>query len=248
MGKSSPSPGFSPKALAFFKQLEKNNSREWFTPRKDLFEELLRDPMIELVGQIVNDLREFAVDHVVDPARALFRIYRDTRFSKDKTPYKIQLAAQFPRTKMPKYAAAAFYFSVSHKQVEIAGGMYMPGPDELAAAREAISAGDKIFRSLTTAKPLCKALGPLQGEKLARVPKGYLPDHPAADLLRFKQFYFYVTLPAERATQPGLRKEIVHNFRLLCPFVNYVNEAILNKARNEDEGAATIPKRPTPMF
>jgi len=246
--KSSPFPGFSPKALTFFKQLEKNNSREWFTPRKEQFEELLRGPMIELVGQIVDDLRGFAVDHVIDPKKALFRIYRDTRFSKDKTPYKTQLAAQFPRAKMPKYAAAAFYFSVSHKQVEIAGGMYMPGPEELAAVREAIGADEKTFRELTTAKALVKALGPLQGEKMARVPKGYSPDHPAADLLRLKQFYFYVTLPAERAIKLGLRKEIVHNFRLLCPFVNYINEAILKKVRNEDDAVPAIPKRPAPMF
>src|SRR5438552_1080473 len=89
-------PGFSPKALSFFRQLERNNKREWFQPRKEQFEELCRAPMLELVAQVVDDLREFAVDHVLEPKRAIYRIYRDTRFSKDKSPYKTHIAAIFP--------------------------------------------------------------------------------------------------------------------------------------------------------
>src|SRR3954471_2922809 len=95
-------PGFSPKALSFFRQLERNNKREWFQPRKETFETELRKPMIELVAMINDDLRSFATDNVTEPNKAIYRIYRDTRFSKDKTPYKTHIAASFHRRGLPK--------------------------------------------------------------------------------------------------------------------------------------------------
>jgi len=238
--------GFSPKAISFFRQLEKNNSRDWFTPRKELFEELVRQPMLQLVKLVSDQMRGFALDHVVDPGKALFRIYRDTRFSKDKSPYKTQIAANFPRRGLPKYAAAGFYFSVSHAGVEVAGGMYMPGPQQLSAVRGAIADAHETFRKVVTARPLRTRLGELQGEKLARVPRGFAPDHPAAEFLRMKQFYFYKALPPKSATVPGLERQICASFRTLVPFVEFINGAILQKLR-EDEGE-TIPKRPEPMF
>src|ERR1700733_6735324 len=95
-------PGFSPKAITFLRQLEKNNSRDWFQPRKDQFEELLRQPMLELARLIADHLRPFAVDHVLPPAKAVHRIYRDVRFSKDKSPYKTNISAMFPRKGLSK--------------------------------------------------------------------------------------------------------------------------------------------------
>src|ERR1700709_527546 len=97
--------GFSPAALTFFKQLEKNNTREWFIPRKEKFEELVRRPMLELIALINDDLRRLAVYYVTEPAKALYRIHRDTRFSKDKTPYKDHLGAMFPRQGLSKNGA-----------------------------------------------------------------------------------------------------------------------------------------------
>src|SRR6185437_8067272 len=132
-------PGFSPAAITFFRQLEKNNDRDWFKARKEKFEEQVRKPMLELVGLINDDLRKFAVDHVTEPAKALYRIHRDTRFSKDKTPYKTHIAAMLPRQGLGKNTCAGFYFSVSHTGVEVAAGMYMPGPPDLLKVREAIA-------------------------------------------------------------------------------------------------------------
>src|SRR2546423_6282119 len=134
-------PGFPREGLRFLRQLERNNSREWFQPRKELFEQRVREPMLRLVELLCDDVRKFAADHVVEPKKALYRIYRDTRFSKDKTPYKTHIAAIFPARGLPKHAGAGFYFHISQKGVEIAGGMYMPGPPELAAVRKAIADG-----------------------------------------------------------------------------------------------------------
>jgi hypothetical protein len=142
-------PGFSSKMPAFFRGLKKNNAREWFTPRKELFETAVRAPMIELVGQINEDLKKFALDNsVADPKRAIYRLYRDTRFSKDKTPYKTHIGATFPRRGLPKHGGAGYYFGVSHESVEVAGGMYMPGTEELIAVRRAIAADSKRFLKL----------------------------------------------------------------------------------------------------
>src|SRR4051812_31487683 len=201
--------GFSPKAISFFRQLERNNKREWFQPRKDQFEALCRAPMLELVAQVVEDLRGFAIDHVVEPKRAIYRIYRDTRFSKDKSPYKTHIAAIFPHARLPKHAGAGYYFAVSHEGLSIGGGVYGPGPVELAALRAAIAKDPRAFRKLIDDKRLRRPMGELQGEQVARVPKGYAADHPAGDLLRRKQLYFYTTIDAATALKPAVRAAVV---------------------------------------
>src|SRR5687768_16404051 len=141
-------PGFPKQAHTFFRQLARNNRREWFQPRKAQYEQHVREPLLELVALVCDDLRGFAADHVCEPKKALFRIYRDTRFSSDKTPYKTHAAAVFPRCGMGKTTCAGFYFCVSHETVEIAGGMYMPGPEELAAVRQAIARNERPLRKL----------------------------------------------------------------------------------------------------
>src|SRR4051812_18630751 len=243
-------PGFSPKALSFLRQLERNNRREWFQPRKDVFDRDVRGPVVELVALVNDDLRSFAAEHVTEPAQAIYRIYRDTRFSKDKTPYKTHIAASFLRRGLPKHAVADFYFAVSHKHVEIAGGMYMPGPEELSAVRCAIARDDgKKLQRLIDDQSLRRALGPPLGHRLARLPKGFDPraGSPAAELLKFKQMYFYVTLDAKVATTSRLRREIVSRFRVVTPVINYLNDAIL-RDRKATAGRDAVPVRPAPMF
>ena len=251
VGQRATFPGFSPKAHTFFRQLARNNSREWFQPRKAQYEELVRGPMLELCALVADDLRGFAADHACEPKKALFRIYRDTRFSNDKTPYKTHVAAVFPRAGMGKTTCAGFYFMISHETVEIAAGMYMPGPEELAAVRAAIARdGGRALRKLIDDKSRRKVTGELLGERLSRVPRGFDADHPAGDLLRMKQWYFDATLPASAALAPSIRKQITTRFRAMAPVVNYLNNVAL-AARDAADGSAgrdAIPKRPAPMF
>jgi uncharacterized protein (TIGR02453 family) len=237
---------FSPKAISFFRQLARNNKREWFQPRKAVFDEVVRWPMVELVTQVADDLRKFAVDYVpADPAKAIYRLYRDTRFSHDKTPYKTHIAAHFQHGKLPKNRAAGFYFSVSYTGVEIAGGIYMPGPEELAAVRKAIAGDPRRFALLTSEKKLVRRLGPLRGDALARTPKGFPPDHPAAVWLRMKQFYYDLTLDPQAAMKPAFRKTIVDAFKLVAPVVEFFNRAVLDAIEPD---APARPIRPEPMF
>jgi uncharacterized protein (TIGR02453 family) len=238
--------GFSSKAITFLRQLKKNNSREWFAPRKDEFESLLRQPMLELTGIIADQMRGFAVDYVMDAKRAVHQIYRDVRFSKDKSPYKTNISAMFWRKGLPKNLSAGFYYSLSGEAFEIAGGLYMPGPEELAAVRRAI-ADDPARFSKQIEPPTCvKLMGPCKGDSLTRDPKGY-EDHPAAALLRRKQFYYFVEHEPKLATQPGLDKLIVKSFKAMAPMIEFVNQIFLESSPGE-EPEERRPKRPTPMF
>src|SRR5213083_1535194 len=126
-------PGFPPEGIQFFRSLSRHNNREWFLPRKPIFEEKLKQPMRQLVGALNTAMKSFAPEYVADPEKAIYRIYRDTRFSKDKTPYKDHLAAAFPRRGIPH--GAGFYFAISHREVAVGGGAYMPTPETLLAIR-----------------------------------------------------------------------------------------------------------------
>src|SRR5580698_7994703 len=132
-------PGFPPEALKFLRALEKNNDRDWFQPRKEVFETKVKAPMVDLVEAINAQLPAFAPEHINDPKKAVYRIYRDTRFSSDKTPYKTHVGAIFPRRGWGRESAAGFYVQVSPKSLGIAAGAYMPGPEQLFAIRSWIA-------------------------------------------------------------------------------------------------------------
>src|ERR1035438_3760698 len=214
-------PGFPAEGLAFFAALQRHNRREWFQPRKAIFEEKLKQPMRELVGAVNSAMRSFAPDYVTDPDKAIYRIYRDTRFSKDKTPYKDHIAASFSRR--GDKAGAGFYFAVSHKEVGIGGGLYMPEPEALLAIRQHLAERHEEFRKIAGARAVRQLFVEVQGEKLTRVPKGYPCDHPAADLLRLKQYLLYVEMPPDLAATPAVYTEVVKHFRAMTPFVEFLN-------------------------
>jgi uncharacterized protein (TIGR02453 family) len=243
-----PFAGFSPKAITFLKQLKKNNSRDWFTPRKESFEALLRNPMLELTGLIAEQMKSFAVDYVTEPAKAVHRIYRDVRFSKDKAPYKTNISAMFRLRGLPKLQSGGFYFSLSAENVEIAGGVYMPGPPELAAIRKAIAANPADFKNKIEPTALVKLMGPCRGESLTRPPRGYEQhDEPAQTLLRRKQFYYFQMLDPELATKPGLDRQIVKCFRAMAPAIEYLNQILIDATQTADDSPKR-PRRPEPMF
>jgi uncharacterized protein (TIGR02453 family) len=227
-------PGFPPEAMEFFRGLARHNNREWFQPRKAIFEERVKQPMRELTEAVNAALARFAPEHVNDPDKAIYRFYRDTRFSADKTPYKDHIAAIFPRRGLAKHDGASYYFSVSSKAVEIAGGVYMPMPETLAALRRHVAEKHEDLRRICRAAALRKQLGELQGNQLARVPKGFAATDPAADLLRYKQFYFFAELPGDAALTPAVTDEIVRRFKAVASFVDFMNAPLvaeLKKAR-----------------
>ena len=165
--------------------------------------------MLELVEAVHGEMHSFAPDYVGEPARCLYRIYRDTRFAKDKTPYKTHVGALLWRNGAEKNEGAAYYFGISPECVEIAGGLCSPDPGQLLAVRTRIAEDPAGFRATYENRKVKKLMGDLQGEALSRVPKGFDPSHPAADLIKHKRWILYVELDPALASTPKLVKEIV---------------------------------------
>jgi uncharacterized protein (TIGR02453 family) len=216
-------PGFSKEAMQFFRGLARNNNRDWFLPRKPVFEEHVKAPMTGLVEEVNRSLKSFAPEYVTDPKKAIFRFYRDTRFSKDKSPYKKHIAASFQPRGAGATGAPGYYFSVSDKEFAVGGGIYMPTPEMLRAIRTHIGDRHAELRRIVKAPVVRKLMGELHGEQLTRIPKGFACDHPAEDLLRFKMYLLYVELPAEIATTPAVLHEIVKRFKAMAPFLTFLN-------------------------
>lgn len=116
--------GFPKEGMQFFRGLARNNNRDWFQPRKEIFEKHVKQPMVELVEALNAALLAYAPQYVTDPGKAIYRFYRDTRFSKDKSPYKQQIAASFPRRGLARHGGGGFYCAVSHKEVAVGGSAF----------------------------------------------------------------------------------------------------------------------------
>ena len=220
-------PGFPPQALPFLRNLKKHNNRAWFQSHKLIYEQSVKAPMRELVLTLGEAFRHFAPEMVADPRLSLYRIYRDTRFSRDKSPYKTQVAAVFPVRGLPKNSGPGLYFHISPEEVLMGGGIYMPDPLLLRAVRERIAAFPREFSSIVEGKRFRKAFGVLEGEQLQGMPKGFPADHKAAEYLRYKQFLFGKVFPASLATSRRLLPEILNCFQEGMPLIRFLKEAAL---------------------
>jgi uncharacterized protein (TIGR02453 family) len=220
-------PRFTPKTLSFLRSLKRNNDREWFRARKDQYEEHVKAPMVSLIEQLAVDFQSFAPELVATP-RSIYRIYRDTRFSGDKTPLKTNIAASFRWRGLDRHQGAGLYIEVSPQWVWVGGGMYAPETSQLAAVREHIAANHRRLRAIVESPGFRRAVGALEGEKLQRVPRGYPADHPAASYLRHRQFLAGAEFPAEFAHAPKFYAGVLGVFRQVAPLIRFLNEPLPN--------------------
>jgi uncharacterized protein (TIGR02453 family) len=219
-------PYFRPQALTFLRNLAKHNDREWFTPRKAEFEAELKEPMLALVRKITDAMTTFAPNHVRPAEKSLFRIYRDTRFSSDKRPYKTHVAAWWSHQGLEKTSGAGYYFHISAKEVIVAAGAYMPEKDQLAAIRHWLLDNHLQFRKVLQTAAIRKTFTVFEGNALTRPPKGFPPDHPALDLIQCRQWGLSATLPADTAFKPDFAAIIIRYFKLAAPVVDALNTPI----------------------
>ena len=220
-------PFFRPEALKFLRNLAKHNDREWFQPRKALFEAELKEPMLAIVRKITDAMIEFAPNHVRPAEKSLFRIYRDTRFSSDKRPYKTHVAAWWSHQGLEKTSGAGYYFHVSPKEVIVAAGAYMPEKEQLAAIRHWLLDHHEEFRKLLEKPAIRKTFSEFDGNALIRPPKGFPKEHPALDLIRCRQWGLSATLPSTAALEPGFTGELIRCFQLAAPVVEALNTPIV---------------------
>ncbi len=223
---------FTKKTLSFLRALKKNNDREWFRAHREEYERHVRGPMTSVVERLAIDFREFAPELVADPAVSLFRPWRDTRFSEDKTPLKTNIAAGFPNRVLGRSNGASLYFEVATGWVWIGGGLYAPDSTQLHAVREHIAAHQRRFEAIIGA-PGIRKLGGVKGDTLSRVPRGFARDHPAADHLMRKQFLGSREEPAAFAARPDFYRQLVHTFAALAPLVRFLNEPLIERLKIE---------------
>jgi uncharacterized protein (TIGR02453 family) len=215
-----------PGGLKFLKGLEKHNDREWFNERKDVYEAELKEPMLAIIRKVTEAMMDFAPNHVRPAEKSLFRIYRDTRFSTNKLPYKTHVAAWWSHLGMEKTSGAGYYFQIDPKGVVIAAGAYMPEKEQLAAIRHWLLDHHAAFRKILDKPSVRKTFTEFEGAALTRPPKGFPPDHPAMDLIKCKQWGLSTTLPAETALEPNFAATLAKHFKLLAPMVDALNEPI----------------------
>jgi uncharacterized protein (TIGR02453 family) len=219
---------FTRKTLSFLRALKRNNDRDWFRAHKADYEQHVRAVMIQVLSRLAVDFRSFAPELVSDPKVSLFRIYRDTRFSSDKSPLKTAVAAHFPSRRFKRNEGAGLYFEIAAGWVWIGGGMYMPSTSDLQAIRSRIATTYPLLHRVVTASSFRKTVGELTGDRLSRVPNGYAKDHPAAHYLQFKQFIGGCEYEPAFAASPRFYPELLRVFEAVTPLVRFLNRAMLD--------------------
>lgn len=227
-------PGFTPQALTFLRQLKRNNDREWFKARKSQFDELLLRPMQLFVEEMDVRLARAVPEIHGSPKRSIFRIYRDTRFSRDKSPYKTHVACWFSHVRAAHGvgtethgAGAGYYFHLEPGASHVAGGIWMPAREALSAIRERIAERGGELSRLLRARPLAARFGELSAEgKLTRSPRGFAADHPWGELLRHVSLTVSAPLDDDDVLSPTLPRQVERDFVAMRPLVRWINDAL----------------------
>ncbi len=206
--------------LDFFNDLEKNNNREWFTEHKPTFKALESDVKVFFQGVFENLQKHDDVDQI-----KVFRIYRDVRFSKDKTPYKTHFGGSFGRTK-PQLRGGYYVHISPNDESFLATGFWQPHKDDLLRIRKELELDAAEFRKIISAKKFKDAWGTLEGDEVKTAPKGFDKEHPDIDLIKKKQFIFTKKFTDKEVTSPNFMKEIDMAFKAIRPYFDYMSEVL----------------------
>jgi uncharacterized protein (TIGR02453 family) len=216
---------FDPRLFKFLRQLKKNNNREWFQENKARYEEDVRDPLLRFIADFSKPLHKISTHFIADRRRSLFRIYRDTRFSKDKSPYKTMAAAHFRHEAAGDVHAPGFYLHLEPGEVFLAAGIWQPDSDTLAKIRQAIASHPERWKRVIIGKTFKKAWS-FWGEKLKRPPAGFDPIHPFIEDLKRKDFVVVLSLTEEDACKPGFMERTAEIYGTVAPFMKFLTEAV----------------------
>lgn len=226
---------FPPAALKFLKGLAKNNDRNWFEARRHIYEEALKAPMLGLIEEINAQMEDFAPDYLRPANKVMMRIYRDTRFAKDKRPYKRQISAWWARHGHEKISGGGFYIHVHPQEVLVWAGVYAPEREQMLAIRRHLSEHAEEYRGLHKSVLAARGMGfeAIDGELLTRMPKGFAKDDPADELVRAKHWGVRASLPATLAEDPKLVRELVKRFKVAAPLVDMLNVPIVQEKKRD---------------
>jgi uncharacterized protein (TIGR02453 family) len=227
--------GFRPEAVQFLADLTANNDRSWFQPRKAEYEALLKEPLEALVAALAEEFAARRLPLRADPAKSPFRIYRDVRFARDKSPYKTNIGASFPwmgepgtdikgRSQTANVHSSGGYFHLSPGEIYVGGGYWRPEKPWLDAFRRRLVNEPNEFRAMVDAKAFKKTFGTLSrdGHVLQRVPPGFPPDHPEAETLKLKDVVFGRRLSDAEAQSADLPVVIAESLAAGKPLLGWL--------------------------
>jgi uncharacterized protein (TIGR02453 family) len=224
---------FRPPALAFLRGLKRHNEKPWFEAHRPQYDAEVLGPLKLLAEELDVRFARLAPEFVAPPKRALFRIHRDVRFSKDKSPYKVHAALWVYHRDAGRgvgreaHGGAGFYFHIEPGASLVAGGFWMPPRPLLGTLRERIAEEQRGFERLVKAPTFKRKFGALSddepGVRLTRVPRGFAPDHPAAHWLRFNSFTASRALSDAEVLSPRLVDDIMKDYAALLPLVRWLN-------------------------
>ena len=213
----------STSTFKFLKQLQKNNNRDWFNSNKQLYLDEYQKVM-DFVENLLEQMNKHDNLAPMTPKQSLFRIYRDVRFSKDKSPYKNHFSGRMKRA--TKWLRGGYYYNLEPGNTIIAGGFWAPNAADLLRIRQEIAADDKPLRKIIASAKFKKTFGTLDGETVKTAPKGFKRDHPAIDLLRHKQFLVHRKFTNKEVHDDKFLSEAIKTFKNMRPFFDYMSEVL----------------------
>lgn len=219
---------FTNATFAFMKDLAENNNREWFKENKHRYEEHVKDAAIQFITDFGSHLKKISGHFRADPrpvGGSLFRIYKDTRFSRDKSPYKTAIGIQFRHDLGKDAHAPGYYLHIDPTGCFAGAGMWRPDSGSLLKIREAIVEDPKGWKRAVGGKRFRETFA-LEGDQLKRPPRGFDPEHPLVEDLKRKDFIGVVTLTKKVITSPDLPKELAGEFRVGSPLMRFLCEAV----------------------
>lgn len=220
-------PYFTKDFIKFFKELSSNNNRDWFNSNKERYEKVVKEPFFNLVAELLTRISFDDQTFFADPKDAIFRIYRDVRFSKDKSPYKLHASAAISSVARAAINDPGFYFELSHKGVDIYCGSYIVDKIGLTKIRNSIIRNSKEFDKLLKDKKFRKYYGgEILGDKQKRLPKELMEAAEKQPLIYNTQFYLHGKLPALIITSDNLGDELYKHYEAGKEFINFFRRAL----------------------
>lgn len=209
--------------LQFLSGLKKNNNKQWFASNKELYHQS-QNNILEFTNALIQEISKFdATIKKTRPEQCLFRIYKDVRFSKDKTPYKTNFGA-FICPGGRKTGNAGYYLHIQPDASMLAGGMYHPEPARLEKIRKKIDSNAAPFKRILNHKDFKKYFKELKGDQLKTVPRGYAKDHPEKELLRYKDYLVVYDLKNNQLTKKDFFDQTIDVFKKIKPLSTYLNK------------------------
>ena len=217
----------SKETLNFLTELEKNNNKEWFNARKPKFK-IYQTEVKQFVSEIEGRLNK--TDQIEN--HKIFRIYRDVRFSNDKTPFKARFAGSFKRATEAR--RGGYFINIEPGQSMAGGGFYAPNPADLKRIRQEFEMDDTEIRAILKAPKFKKMFGELQGDAVKSAPRGFDPEHPAIDLIRMKQFYVVRRFTDAEVLQNNFADQVMVTYATLRPYFDFMSSVLTTNLDGEE--------------